>query len=166
MEEKKGSSKAIIGIVVVVILVVATTATVMLTSRDSAKQATTSDTSDSTAKTTETTTSGTGTNNASTSGSYKDGSFTAQGSYQTPGGRESIEVKLTLADGVITDASVTQNAISPEAHEYQAAFVSGYKTQVIGKKIDAVSLSRVAGSSLTPGGFNSALDTIKSQAQA
>lgn len=163
MEEQKGSKKAIIGVIVVVLLVVATTGAVMLGGRDSAKQATTSDTADNTDKPSDTTTSGSGTNNAST-GNYKDGTYTATGKYQTPGGQESIDVKLTLASGVISDAVVTQNAISDEAHDYQAAFVSGYKSQVIGKKINDVSLSRVAGSSLTPGGFNSALKTIESDA--
>ncbi|MBI3889860.1 hypothetical protein HY312_04825, partial [Candidatus Saccharibacteria bacterium] len=84
----------------------------------------------------------------------------------TPGGQESIEVKLTLAGGVITDAAVTQNASGGEAEEYQSKFVASYKSEVVGKKVNEVSLSRVAGSSLTPLGFNTALETIKSDAQA
>ncbi|MHD0330680.1 hypothetical protein ACY18M_17150, partial [Proteus mirabilis] len=53
-----------------------------------------------------------------------------------------------------------------ESREYQAKFASGFKTLVVGKKIDEVSLSRVAGSSLTSGGFNAALADIESQAKA
>jgi lipopolysaccharide export LptBFGC system permease protein LptF len=169
VEEPKGSNKAIIGIIIVVILVAATTGVVAPSGRDSAKQTI----SDDTNKTVATTTSGNSTatdknSSSSTTAStnFKDGTYDATGSYATPGGQESIDVKVTLASGVITDATVTQQAISDEAHEYQAAFVSGYKSQVVGRKISDVSLSRVSGSSLTPGGFNSALDIIKSQAAA
>lgn len=163
MQETKGPNKAIAGIAVVVLLAIATTGVVLMTSKnDAAKQV--SDTS-ATEKTSQPTSSGAGTN-AATAGSYKDGTYKATGSYQTPGGRESIIVQLTLAGGVISDAAVTQQPITQEAHEYQAAFVSGYKAQVVGKKIDEVSLSRTAGSSLTPNGFNSALATIKSEAAA
>jgi hypothetical protein len=35
---------------------------------------------------------------------------------------------------------------------------------VVGQDIDQISVSRVAGSSLTSGGFNQAIDTIKSEA--
>ena len=35
----------------------------------------------------------------------------------------------------------------------------------MGKKLDAISVSKVAGSSLTSGGFNEAVDKIKTEAQ-
>lgn len=166
MDETDGKSqgKAVIGIIVAVVLVAAVTAVVVFSSRQSNNQGVTAD--NETAQTNQATTSGSGTNNATTSGSYKDGTYSATGRYQTPGGSESIGVNVTIADGTITDASVTQRPISDEAHEYQAAFASGFKSQVVGKKINDVSLTRVAGSSLTPDGFNNAIDTIKTQAQA
>lgn len=164
MEEQKSSNKMIIGIIVVILIAAATTGVIVWNSRSSNQQTV----SDDTNQTTQQSTSGTSDtgSTASSNDQYKDGTYTAEGSYLTPGGREAIDVKVTLAGGVISGAEVTQKAISREARTYQAAFTSGYKAQVVGKKIDDVSLSRVSGSSLTPGGFNSALDTIKSQAKA
>lgn len=154
----------IVGIVVVLIIAAAMTGVIIWSNRNNSQQTVSEDTNQTAQQPTS---NSSGSNNTATpgTGGYKDGTYTAEGSYQTPGGREAIDVKITLAGGVISDAEVTQKAISREAHTYQAAFASGYRTQVVGKKINEVSLSRVSGSSLTPGGFNSALDTIKSQAE-
>ena len=164
MDNANTPNKAIVGVVIVVLLMAA--AAVVIAVNDNNKTTTT--TSDNeTAQTSTADTSGSGTNNATgASGNYKDGTYNATGSYRTPGGQESIEVKITIADGMVTDASVTQNASGGEAEEYQSKFVSGYKSQVIGKKIEDVSLSRVAGSSLTPLGFNTAIEDIKTEAKA
>jgi len=121
-----------------------------------------------TTQTTETTTPASDTNtetDAATS-SYKDGTYSATGSYSSPGGRESIKLTVTIKDGIITSTSLDEKASNGEAKEYQDDFDSGYKTLVVGKNIDEVSLSRVAGSSLTSNGFNDALDEIKSDAKA
>ena len=160
MEEQKSSNKMIIGIAVVLLIAAATAGVVIWTNRSTNQQTV----SDDTNKTVEPSTSATG-NSANTS-SYKNGTYTAEGTYMTPGGQEAIDVKITLVGGIINDIEVTQKPISKEAHTYQAAFVSGYKSQVVGKSIDEVSLSRVSGSSLTPNGFNNALQTIRSDARA
>jgi uncharacterized protein with FMN-binding domain len=97
---------------------------------------------------------------------YKDGTYTEKGRYASPGGGESIDVTVTITGNIITSASVTQNATSKDAKEYQDVFVSGYKSLVVGKDVDQVSLSRVAGSSLTSNGFNNALELIKADARA
>ena len=102
---------------------------------------------------------------ANTSG-YKDGTYTAASSYRTPETTEPISVTLTLVSGVVTDVSVTTNPQAPETRQYQGQFLAGYKQYVVGKNIDAVSVSRVSGSSLTSGGFMSALAEIKTQAKA
>ena len=163
MDTPKAPSKSIIAIIVVVLLVITAGAVMALSNNDPATEI--RDTT--TTKTNTKDSSGGGTNNATVStGNYKDGTYNATGSYRTPGGPESIEVKVTLTDGVITDAAVTQNASGGEAEEYQSKFITSYKSEVVGKKINEVSLSRVAGSSLTPLGFNAALETIKSDAQA
>jgi hypothetical protein len=98
--------------------------------------------------------------------SYADGTYTEKGRYISPGGAESIEVTVTLEGDIITSASVKSNAISSDSKQYQAEFISGYKKLVVGKDIDEVSLSRVAGSSLTSNGFNEALELIKADAKA
>lgn len=98
--------------------------------------------------------------------SYKDGEYMAEGMYISPGGSESIDVTLTLSDGVVTDAHVTSNATRPISKQMQASFIGGYKDQVIGKSLDEINLSKVSASSLAPKGFNDAVKKIKAQAQA
>lgn len=161
MELSDKQNKAIIGIIVVVLLVAVTTTVIVLGSSKSdtaTSQATASASPAASTSSSSTTT--------STSTEFKDGTYTATGSYQTPGGSESIGVTVTLSGGAVTDVSVTQNATRGEAEEYQSAFASAFKSQVVGKKISDVSLSRVAGASLTPNGFNNAIDDIEQQAAA
>lgn len=100
-----------------------------------------------------------------TSKSYKDGTYTETGRYISPGGAESIKVTVTLAQDIITDASVTGDANDRDAKMHQDDFIAGFKSFVVGKDIDTVSLSRVAGASLTSNGFNAALKLIKTDAQ-
>lgn len=96
--------------------------------------------------------------------SYKDGSYSATGTYSYHSGTEQVGVKLTLKNGVITDVTVTPMAKAPTSKAMQADFAANYKPMVVGKDIDKLSLGKVSGSSLTPKGFNDALDQIKSQA--
>jgi hypothetical protein len=112
------------------------------------------------AQTTSTTSGSTAKNN-----SYKNGTFVASGSYDSPGGTESITVSVTLQNGVVTATSAQSGATDEDAKEFQAQFISGYKQLVIGKSISNLSLSRVSGSSLTSQGFNEAIDQIKQEAQ-
>ena len=96
---------------------------------------------------------------------YKDGTYSAEGSYQSPGGTETIKVTVVLKNDIITDATVVSILAEREqSHEFQGMFISNFKQYVIGKNIDQVHLSKVSGSSLTSGGFNAALTQIKSQA--
>ena len=161
MENSKTPNKAIIAVVVIALLAVATTAVIILTNNQNA-----TDSSSNVASDLPTTSPSEGTTGSPSSGTLKDGTYSATGSYQTPGGQESIGVKVTLAGGVITDAEVTKQGKTGEAQEYQSDFVAGFKSQVVGKKASEVSLSRVAGSSLTSRGFNDALDDIQKQAQS
>lgn len=108
---------------------------------------------------------GTSTQSGSASG-YKDGTYSADATYQSPGGTEAISVRLTITDGKVTSSTVTTEPTDKEAAEYQNMFKSGYKSQITGKSIDDISLSRVSGSSLTSEGFNSAVNQIKQQAQS
>ncbi len=97
--------------------------------------------------------------------SYKDGNYDAQGVYKSPAGDESIEVKLTLKKNLITKITVTPNATHPKSVTMQNLFVGGYKELVIGKNINEVKLDKVSGSSLTPKGFNDAIEKIKAEAK-
>jgi hypothetical protein len=99
-------------------------------------------------------------------GSYKDGTYSATGSYNSPGGTNTLTVSLTLKRGVITDSAVTGSATRGDSAEYQTMFIDNYKSQVTGRSIDSLSLTKVSGSSLTPQGFNDALVKIKAEAKA
>lgn len=98
--------------------------------------------------------------------SYKDGTFEAVGDYISPGGGENIDVTLKLKAGIIEDAVVKSMAHRPNSVRYQEIFIDNYKQYIVGKNINDVKLDKVAGSSLTPEGFNDALDKIKAEAKA
>lgn len=102
---------------------------------------------------------------AGASSAYKDGTYSADGSYVSPNGNEKVGVELTLADGVVTDVNITQHPSNPNTRKFQGEFAGGIAGQVVGKNIDELNVSKVAGSSLTSGGFNDAVQKIKSEAQ-
>lgn len=108
----------------------------------------------------------TSSSSASTASPYKDGTYEAVGTYDSPAGSESIDVTLTLKGGVVTDASVTPMPNDHTSARYQDMFVSGYKSQVIGQPIATLNLDYVSGSSLTPIGFDNAVAAIKAKAKA
>ncbi|MEQ1500063.1 MAG: hypothetical protein ABL917_01670 [Parcubacteria group bacterium] len=101
-----------------------------------------------------------------TSSIYKDGVYTSVGEYVSPAGLEELGVEVTLKGGIISDAKVTKRATQSISAKMQDNFIGGYKTLVVGKKISEVNLSKVSGSSLTPKGFNDAIEKIKVQAKA
>ncbi|MGW8481612.1 FMN-binding protein [Microbacterium sp. NPDC055903] len=100
------------------------------------------------------------------SGEYTDGTYTADGQYQTPETIESISVTLTLEDGVVTDVEVSGDPQARETEQYQGEFIAGIEAEVVGVAIDDLDVSRVGGSSLTSSGFNAAVEDIKEQAAA
>jgi len=97
---------------------------------------------------------------------YKNGTYTANGSYSTPEGQVAINVSVTLVNDIITDSNVTSVSGERTSIRYQNNFISAYKQYVIGKNIASVRMSKISGSSLTPIGFNNALATIKAQAKS
>lgn len=101
---------------------------------------------------------------ASTPGSYKDGTYTTSVTYFTPDGQEPLTVKVTLSRNTVTESSISTTPISHEGRQYFDRFDSYYKSQVIGQKVSDVSLTRVAGASLTTDAFNQALQQIMQNA--
>ena len=97
---------------------------------------------------------------------YKDGHYSATGTYMSPGGADQIAVTLTLKNDIITNITVTPEPGDGTSARYENIFVSGYKSLVVGKNIANVNLSKVSGSSLTSRGFNDAIAQIKTQAKA
>ncbi len=95
---------------------------------------------------------------------YKDGTYSADGNYVSPNGTETVGVELTLADGTVSGVQITPHPSNPNTKKFQGEFAGGIQDQIVGKKLDAISVSKVAGSSLTSGGFNEAVAKIKTQA--
>jgi uncharacterized protein with FMN-binding domain len=109
--------------------------------------------------------SGTASTLASSGSLYQDGTYSADGTYVSPNGTETVGVELTLAAGTVTAVNITQHPSNPNTRKFQGEFAGGIAAQVVGKSIDELNVSKVAGSSLTSGGFNQALDKIKAEAQ-
>ena len=97
---------------------------------------------------------------------YKNGTYQTTISYSSPGGQESLGVSLTIANDTVTGSQLTNMAGDHNAKDYQDAFIASYQSQVVGKPLADINLSRVSGSSLTSRGFNAAVAAIKSKAKA
>jgi uncharacterized protein with FMN-binding domain len=95
---------------------------------------------------------------------YKDGTYSADGNYTSPNGTETVGVQLTLANGTVSGVEITQHPSNPNTRKFQGQFAGGIADQVVGKSLDEIKVSKVAGSSLTSGGFNQAVEAIKTQA--
>jgi uncharacterized protein with FMN-binding domain len=108
--------------------------------------------------------SGNGGDTTASNVTYKDGSYTAPGTYASPGGTEHISVTLTLAKNIITALKVTTVQADPTATAYEGMFEAGIGAVAIGKDINSLNIGVVAGSSLTSMGFNKALAAIKAHA--
>ena len=103
---------------------------------------------------------------AEPSSTWTDGTYSADGSYVSPGGTESVGVELTIADGVVTAVTVTPEADDATSAQYQQQFASGNSDEVVGVALDQLHVDKVAGSSLTSGGFEDAVTQIEEQARA
>ncbi len=99
------------------------------------------------------------------SGGVADGTYRASGGYQSPNGPETIEVSITLTDGVVEAVEVIPGATNSTSKRYQGDFAGGIGAEVVGKSLDEANVTRVAGSSLTSGGFDEALQTIRHDAK-
>ncbi|MDI2034962.1 FMN-binding protein [Paenarthrobacter nitroguajacolicus] len=96
---------------------------------------------------------------------YKDGTYSADGTYTSPNGQETVGVELTLAADKVSAVNITVHPSNPNTKKFQGEFASGIAAQIVGKDVDELKVSKVSGSSLTSGGFNDALEQIKSQAK-
>jgi hypothetical protein len=98
------------------------------------------------------------------SSKYADGEYSEVGQYVSPGGQEQIKVDLTLKGDLVTAVTVTPQSTNPNGKFYEGKFAGGISAIVVGKNIDDLKVSKVAGSSLTSGGFKQAIDKIKDDA--
>lgn len=158
-EETQKSNKntmiMIAAVVIILVLVVGSAAVLKMNNKDQAAVEAPADT-------------GTSAGEVSPEGSvtYKDGEYSAQGEYSYHSGTESIGVSLTLKDGVVESVEVELMATSPTSKSMQEDFAANYESEVVGKSIDEINLGKISGSSLTPKGFNDAIEQIKNQAKS
>jgi len=90
-------------------------------------------------------------------------SFTAEASYLTPRRtNHDIEVTLTLKDRVVVDANVLYDGSTPGTPAH-SGFDEAYKSEVIGKRLNEIELSRTGGASLTSVAFNEAVASIRAE---
>jgi hypothetical protein len=98
---------------------------------------------------------------------YKDGSYSAVGTFTAPGVTNHLNVSITISKDAIIDATVTFPAgTDPTSKNWDNKFIANYKPFVIGKPLANLSLSKVASASLTPNGFNDALSQIRTTAHS
>ncbi len=95
---------------------------------------------------------------------YADGTYRATGQYIAPSGPETVDVTLTIAEDLVTAVEVVGHATDGSAQDHQADFIGGVGELVVGRPLADLAVHRVAGSSLTSGGFNSAVDQIRAEA--
>ncbi len=96
--------------------------------------------------------------------SYRDGTYQANGTYESPNGSENIIVLVELTDDVVTNVEITTNPNNPTTANYQTQFANGIAALVVGEDIDQLDVTVVAGSSLTSNGFREAIAAIKAEA--
>ncbi|MGV9710912.1 FMN-binding protein [Gordonia sp. NPDC003424] len=102
---------------------------------------------------------------AAAGNTYRDGTYSATGKYVSPGGPQQVGVTVTLSSGVIKNLQLDTGDAKGTSKDFQGKFAGGIDAIVVGKNIDDLEVDKVAGSSLTSGGFNDALAQIKSEAQ-
>lgn len=97
---------------------------------------------------------------------YKNGVHSTQVTYLTPMRDEYVlDISLTLNNDIITHADITYGQ-GAENNPIAQGFEAAYRSEIIGKDIDSLQLSRVGGASLTTGAFNQALVAIKADAKS
>ena len=84
-------------------------------------------------------------------------------SYEVPENSESLKVRFTLKDDIITDVSADFSMSDGKSRRYQQNFKDSFEPLVIGQSIKNLSLSRVGGASLTTEAFNQAIQNIKNK---
>jgi outer membrane biosynthesis protein TonB len=95
---------------------------------------------------------------------YTDGTYSARGTYVSPGGTETMRVTVTIASDIVQSVSVHPIHVDSTAAKYEAMFESGISAVAVGKDLSTLSVGAVGGSSLTCVGFNAAIVTIRGEA--
>lgn len=89
-----------------------------------------------------------------------DGTWTASGTYETPGGAQRLDVTVTLDDGEVRALRVDPAAVNSTSRRFQERFASAVVDEVVGLPLADVQVDRLAGSSSTGRGFMAALEAV------
>jgi uncharacterized protein with FMN-binding domain len=95
---------------------------------------------------------------------YVDGTYVADAGYTAPSGLAAITVSVTVVDNAVSWVHVAPGTFVGDPFTFQDQFAKAVPDLVVGLDLDEVSVSRVAGSSLTSEAFNQAIDKIKTEA--
>lgn len=98
---------------------------------------------------------------------FEDGSYTTQVSYFTPRRTEHImDITLTIENDIVVDTEIVWDGdIEPKTPSH-SGFDAAYESEVVGRSLSTVNLSRVGGASLTSEAFNEAVQAIEVEARA
>ena len=93
------------------------------------------------------------------------GTFEGRSTYRTPArGEHAVLVTVTVTNNLVTAISTRyDDKDSGFTNGHQERFDAAYKSQVIGRSLNDISLSRVGGASLTTNAFNEAIKVVVSQ---
>lgn len=97
------------------------------------------------------------------SDTYRDGTYSATGVYGTANDK-SIDVELTLEDGIITSVEVAGNTDNAISITYQNQFIAAIDAAVVGQPIANLEVDKVGGASATSEAFNDVLEDVRAQA--
>jgi uncharacterized protein with FMN-binding domain len=114
----------------------------------------------------DTTSNGSG-STATSQSTFADGSHQGSVTYSVPGNHTTnLNITLTLQGDTVTASEVVFSGNRDhESIGYENRFTKSYQSQVVGKKLSEIKLSRVSGASLTTNAFNSAVAKVQSTAK-
>ncbi len=96
---------------------------------------------------------------------YQDGTYALKGKYVSPAGPEALDVTITLKNDTIADVAIVPSLLNPGTNKNQTNFAAGINELVVGKSLESIStFASVNGSSLTPMGFQNAIEQLQAEA--
>ncbi|MGL5831071.1 MAG: hypothetical protein ACRCZE_02875 [Candidatus Altimarinota bacterium] len=98
---------------------------------------------------------------------YNNGTFEGEGSYMSPAGEELVKVSMVLENGLVKSMDLNVDTENNTSKKFKGLFKAGIDELVIGKSLDEIQgFAQVNGSSLTPKGFQQAVEAIKAESKA
>ena len=92
-----------------------------------------------------------------------DGVYETQKTYRYHAGTETVDISITVKDGVVTEASLVGINPNPVSRRYQQAVNDALPDLVIGKHLSEINLPRqISGSSLTTAALDDYLTSLSS----